>query len=197
MSRRNNDSPVGDRPLRQDEDELWSAVTRSIKPLRARQRLTEPRAHARDVEPASSRTGLVRVRASSAAKSHTSNPPPPLAPIGRRTRQRLARGTQSIEARIDLHGFTQGEAHGALMRFLQDAQASGMKFVLVITGKGRSRFDPSGNHGVLRREVPRWLKREEFRAYVVGCEPAHIGHGGEGALYVRLRRTRSARSLTE
>jgi DNA-nicking Smr family endonuclease len=191
MSRRNIDSPASGRPLRQDEDELWSAVTRSIKPLRPAQRLTEPRT--REVEPAPSRAA--RVRASSGATSYTANQPPALAPIGRRTRQRLARGTQSIEARIDLHGLTQGEAHGALMRFLRDAQASGMKFVLVITGKGR-RLDAGGNQGVLRREVPRWLKREEFRAYVVGYEPAHIGHGGEGALYVRLRRTR-ARSLTE
>jgi DNA-nicking Smr family endonuclease len=195
MSRRNNDSPASGRPLRQDEDELWSAVTRSIKPLRPLQRLTAPRAL--EVEPTPSHSALVHIRASSAAVSRTSNPPPPLAPIGRRARGRLARGTQSIEARIDLHGFTQGEAHGALMRFLRDAQARGMKFVLVITGKGRTRFDANGNHGVLRREVPRWLKREEFRAYVVGCEPAHVGHGGEGALYVRLRRARRARSLTE
>jgi DNA-nicking Smr family endonuclease len=196
MSRRpNNDSPASGRPLRQDEDELWSAVTRSIKPLRPLKRLTEPRA--REVEPTPSRAAFVRVRGSNAAKSHTSNPPPPLAPIGRRTRQRLARGTQSIEARIDLHGFTQDQAYGALIRFLRDAQASGMKFVLVITGKGRARHDTEENPGILRREVPRWLKREDFRAYVVGYEPAHVGHGGEGALYVRLRRTRGARSLTE
>jgi DNA-nicking Smr family endonuclease len=194
MSRRNSDSPASGRPLRQDEDELWSAVTRSIKPLRPLQRLTEP--GARKVEPTPSRAAPVR--ASIAAKSHTTNPPPPLAPIGRRTRQRLARGTQSIEARIDLHGLTQDRAHGALMRFLRDAQANGMKFVLVITGKGRARLDTDGNPGgILRREVPRWLKREDFRAYVVSYEPAHVGHGGEGALYVRLRRARGARSVIE
>jgi DNA-nicking Smr family endonuclease len=181
--------------LRQDEDELWSAVTKSIKRLRPLQRLTEP--SAQNVEPPAPRAALVRVRGSSAGKSHTSNPSPPLAPIGRRTRQRLARGLQSIEARIDLHGFTQDKAHSALMRFLRDAQASGMKFVLVITGKGRARLDIDGNTGILRREVPRWLKGADFRAYVVGYEPAHVGHGGEGALYVRLRRARSARSLTE
>lgn len=189
---RNLDSPARGRPLRQDEDELWSAVTRSIKRLRPLQRLTEPRV--REVEPAPARA---EIRASTAASPHTSTPPPPLAPIGRRTRQRLARGTQSIDARIDLHGFTQDEAHGALMRFLRDAQANDMKFVLVITGKGRTRADTDGNHGVLRREVPRWLKRQEFRPYVVGYEPAHVGHGGEGALYVRLRRARSVRSLKE
>jgi DNA-nicking Smr family endonuclease len=190
MSRQNNDSPASGRPLRLDEDELWSAVTRSIKPLRPLQQ------RARGEETAPSRAALGRVRASSAATSHTSSAPPPLAPISRRTRQRLARGTQSIEARIDLHGFTQREAHGALIQFLRDAQASGMKFVLVITGKGRTRLDIDGNHGVLRRAVPRWLKGEEFRAYVVGYEPAHVGHGGEGALYVRLRRVRNAPSLT-
>jgi DNA-nicking Smr family endonuclease len=63
--------------------------------------------------------------------------------------------------------------------------------VLVITGKGARAQDERGERGVLKRQVPLWLKLPEFRAYVVGFEEAHIGHGGEGALYVRLRRARA------
>jgi DNA-nicking Smr family endonuclease len=85
---------------------------------------------------------------------------------------------------------TQAQAQDALLRFLRHAQSDGMRFVLVITGKGRVRFNAEREAGVLRREVPRWLKLREFRDYVVGYEPAHVGHGGEGALYVRLRRAR-------
>jgi DNA-nicking Smr family endonuclease len=43
---------------------------------------------------------------------------------------------------------------------------------------------------VLRRQVPHWLELPEFRTIVVGFEQAHIAHGGEGALYVRVRRVR-------
>jgi DNA-nicking Smr family endonuclease len=119
-------------------------------------------------------------------------PPPRLEPIERRQKQRLARGVEPIDARLDLHGKTQGEAHAALLRFLRRAQADGAKFVLVITGKGTPARDNGIERGVLRRAVPLWLKLPEFRAYATAFEQARVGHGGEGALYVRLRRQRKA-----
>ena len=91
---------------------------------------------------------------------------------------------------------TQMRAHGALLRFLRRAQSDGAKIVLVVTGKGsggRSRsgeYDEDRERGVLRRQVPMWLALPEFRLLVVGFDDAHVGHGGEGALYVRLRRAR-------
>lgn len=111
---------------------------------------------------------------------------PPLAPLGKRERIKLSRGRSEIEARLDLHGMTQIRAHRALTGFLHRAHHDGLTFVLVITGKGRS----GGESGVLRRQVPEWLSLPEFRGFVVGFEEAHIGHGGEGALYVRIRRAR-------
>ena len=111
---------------------------------------------------------------------------PPLAPLGKRERTKLSRGRSEIEARLDLHGMTQMRAHRALTGFLHRAHHDGLTFVLVITGKGKS----GGESGVLRRQVPEWLSLPEFRAFVVGFETAHIGHGGEGALYVRIRRAR-------
>ncbi len=83
---------------------------------------------------------------------------------------------------------TQTRAHRALFSFLQRASDDGSTFVLVITGKGRT-VGPDAERGVLRRQVPEWLSLPEFRALVVGFEEAHIGHGGEGALYVRIRRS--------
>ena len=112
---------------------------------------------------------------------------PPLAPIGRRERAQLSRGKKEIDARIDLHGMTQIRAHRALFGFLQRAHHEGLTFVLVITGKGKVVARRS-ERGVLRRQVPQWLALPEFRTLVVGFEEAHIGHGGEGALYVRVRR---------
>ena len=114
---------------------------------------------------------------------------PPLAPLGRRERSRLSRGRKQIDARLDLHGMTQTRAHRALFGFLQRAHGEGLTFVLVITGKGRT-VGAESERGVLRRQVPQWLGLPEFRAMVVGFEEAHIGHGGEGALYVRIRRSK-------
>jgi DNA-nicking Smr family endonuclease len=106
--------------------------------------------------------------------------------LDRREKQRLARGTQGIDLRIDLHGKTQSEAHAALLGFLRRVQADGARFVLVITGKGGA----SGERGVLKRQVPLWLRLPEFRLHVLAVEDAHVAHGGEGALYVRVRRAR-------
>ncbi len=111
--------------------------------------------------------------------------------LDRRQKHRLARGTEPIDSRIDLHGKTQSEAHMALLGFLRHAQAQGARYVLVITGKGRvTGAGQHGEHGVLRRQVPMWLRLPEFRVHVLAVEDAHAAHGGEGALYVRLRRAR-------
>jgi DNA-nicking Smr family endonuclease len=109
-------------------------------------------------------------------------------PIGRRERSQLSKGRKEIEARLDLHGMTQARAHRALSGFLHRAHGDGLTFVLVITGKGK--VGAESERGVLRRQVPQWLSQPEFRTLVVGFEEAHIGHGGTGALYVRIRRSR-------
>jgi DNA-nicking Smr family endonuclease len=103
-------------------------------------------------------------------------------------KQRVARGKDEIDGRLDLHGLTQIEAHAALLRFLRTASSRGARLVLVITGKGARAAE--GERGVLKRQVPHWLGLPEFRALVIGFENAHIAHGGEGALYVRVRRAR-------
>ncbi len=104
-----------------------------------------------------------------------------------RSRMRLRRGQIDIEARIDLHGLTQTEAHRALGAFLADAQRRGRRAVLVITGKGLTK---RGEVGVLRREVPRWLNQMPMRQRVRAFSYASPRDGGEGALYILLRRDR-------
>ena len=101
----------------------------------------------------------------------------------------LKRGTRPIEGVIDLHGMRQDEAHQALHGFVMRSQARGAKLVLVVTGKGGSNSSDDGR-GVLRRNVPHWLRMADLRPYVLGFEAAARQHGGEGALYVRLRRSR-------
>jgi len=177
------------RKLSEEERTLWGRVTRSIVPLRRKPRLAEP-ADAHSLPSKPKPVSPARHSAPALAFKPASKPAPILELLGRRQKQRLARGIDEIDARIDLHGRTQSEAHAALLAFLRNAQAHGAKFVLVITGKGTRAGDDWSERGVLKRQVPLWLKLPEFRAYVVGFEDAHVGHGGQGALYVRLRRAR-------
>jgi DNA-nicking Smr family endonuclease len=184
------------RRLSDDERALWTGITRSIAPLRRRAR---PQPETREATPA-----LAPGAAAPKPKSRSrSNPrptpavaparepaPPPLAPLGRRLKHQIARGTRPIDGRLDLHGMTQAQAHSALLGFLRAAQARGSRIVLVITGKGIRGGSAETERGVLKRQVPLWLRLPEFRSYVVGLEPAGIGHGGEGALYVSLRKPR-------
>ena len=181
--------PRRKRGLSEEERALWESVAKQVKPLRKRHRVMK----AAVASPEETNVAPKPV----ASPRHVAPPrivvppkpePPPLAPIGRRERSHLSRGRKEIDARLDLHGMTQTRAHRALFGFLQRAHHDGLTFVLIITGKGK--MGSESERGVLRRQVPQWLSLPEFRSLVVGFEEAHIGHGGEGALYVRVRRSR-------
>jgi DNA-nicking Smr family endonuclease len=182
--------PRRNRALTADEHELWSHVTRAVAPLRRKRSAPKPEPAAEESEPSPPRPSPP------APLSRTPRPrpapsPPGLAPIDRRLKQKLARGREAIDRSIDLHGLTQAEAHAALVRFLRNARANGARLVLVITGKGGRRDDFTVDRGVLRRQVPLWLRSAELRDVVIGFDWAHAAHGGEGALYVRIRRSRA------
>jgi DNA-nicking Smr family endonuclease len=177
------------RKLSEAEHALWDRVARSVAPLA---RGLAPAPPAPSTAPQTKPLPAARAGAAAHDAAGAAKPAPPLEPLARRQKQRLARGIQPIDARIDLHGKSQSQAHTALLRFLRKAQGSGAKFVLVITGKGARRGRDRDEPGVLKRQVPQWLSLPELRRYVVGFEPAGIGHGGEGALYVRLRKPANA-----
>lgn len=175
------------RPLSREERVLWKAVTQSVVPRRKPTDIDDE-AEAATPPPPAKTLGSAPPRQAAVVSRVETRVPPPLAPLGRRMKQRVARGKEPIDGRLDLHGLTQSEAHSALLRFLRNAVARDARLVLVITGKGRR--EGEGERGVLKRQVPHWLALPEFRALVIGFENAHIAHGGEGALYVRLRRSR-------
>lgn len=173
------------RRLSEDERTLWTIVTKTITPLSKRAAVDdEPAAPSKSAPPAPAKTRSKPI----VLPSYTPAPPPPpasaLVPLGRKLKKRVARGSHDIDGRLDLHGLTQAEAHHALLRFLRTGQERGARIVLIITGKG----DGSGERGVLKRQVPMWLRLPEFRSCIVGFEDAAHGHGGTGALYVRIKR---------
>jgi DNA-nicking Smr family endonuclease len=166
-----------------DEDRvLWSLVARSTKPLKGRRAAADetPAQSVRENLPAAPEPAKAVAPAapSPAKRLHLAHA------LDKPTHEKLSRGKLPIEGRVDLHGMTQGEAHALLLSFLQRAHAGGVRYVLVITGKGFS----SGGDGVLRRQVPAWLSTPPFRALVSSHDVSARHHGGEGALYLRLRR---------
>ena len=177
--------------LSSEDIELWVGVTRSIKPLRKRSpRAAEAPQDEKPVTPPVKRT--VAVKTVIAAVQPVAKPkakvdgPPSVITLDRRTKQKIARGNQTIDARLDLHGHTQAQAHDVLLRFLRATQSRGGRVALVITGKGGR----GEGGGALKRAVPLWLALPEFHSMVIGFDTAALGHGGEGALYVRLRKIR-------
>jgi DNA-nicking Smr family endonuclease len=175
------------RALSYEERVLWTTVTKAIEPLRAPALAASVADAQMAAEIAESERSVKDTQQTASPPVLRKSAPPPLAPLGRRLTRRVARGKEAIDARLDLHGLTQPQAHSALLHFLRSAHARDARLVLVITGKG---LRGGGERGVLRRHVPLWLGLPEFRSLVVGFEDAHITHGGEGALYVRLRRLR-------
>ena len=164
-------------PLSGDDAALWAAVARTATPLQSRPVIA--------AEPAALSPSPKRQRNDGPAPPPAKHSNAPGA-IDRRTTRRIARGAIAIDARIDLHGHTQAEAHRRLLDFLLSVQDSGGRLVLVITGKGAV----GEGGGVLRRMLPGWLSSPRFRPFVLGYDEAHRSHGGGGAFYVRLKRLR-------
>ncbi len=172
------------RRLSQAEHELWSAVTADVRPFRPRPAAPPP-APAPPPGPLKASGGPA---VSLPPRVEPPRPVTPLADIDHRTRTKLRRGRLEVDAKLDLHGMRQAEAERALNAFLRRVQGEGGKVAIIVTGKGLS----SETGGVLRRLVPMWLQSPHLRDVVVGFGEAARNHGGEGALYVRIRRLERA-----
>jgi DNA-nicking Smr family endonuclease len=172
------------------DSELWQAALRDVKPLRKR----KPAAPPVKAPPPASRP--VNAPAAPAKLRAELSPLPQItglrAPgLDKASAERLKRGQYPIEARIDLHGMTQDDAHGTLGDFIAASARAGRRCVLVITGKGLRRLGddrPAGEIGILRNAVPRWLNEAPNRARILAFATAQPRDGGGGAFYVLLRR---------
>ncbi len=186
------------RPLRPDELILWSRVAATVHPAAGRhpQRTlalaapAETLAPAPPVKTAPPPPGKRIKPAAKPAATPVAKAAPARRPIGPATpadiepgrKRRITRERDPIGPRLDLHGMTQDAARAALLSFLRRAQIDGFRSALVITGKGTL------GDGVLRRFTPEWLADPTLRDVVAGVSEAHRRHGGQGALYVALKR---------
>jgi DNA-nicking Smr family endonuclease len=180
------------RPVKPDELRLWSMVAATVHPMPGR---AVPKAEAAQAaappEPAiPPKPGKRPAGPVYTAKSPNigtppvppPRPPPGDRPIEPRRKHRIAKERDPIGAHIDLHGLGQDQARAILERFVLEAWSEGLRAVLVITGKGLR------GDGVLRRMTPEWLAAAHLRHVVAGVSEAHRRHGGEGALYIALKR---------
>jgi len=191
------------RALSEEELALWRAVAGTARPLK-RKRKGKVRAKAKPPEAKLSPPPKPISPKTSAPISATAKPaprPPSSRPgviagidkkpgIDKNLATRLRRGQLPIEGRIDLHGSTQAEAHDALRAFLIRASGAGKRCLLIITGKGRAKEGGTNaqNRGILKTNVPRWLHEPGLKPLILATHSAKPKHGGDGALYVLLKR---------
>lgn len=179
------------RRLSAEEIELWLRVTKTIaaRPSSTVPQIPTPKEIPVPIKQPEPKPAVQREKKPPQKSAPAERPKtPPLAPLERRLRQRLSRGRAAPDAVIDLHGMRRQEAFAALRQFLASAQRDGAKVVLVVTGKGGQSLSEDGTAGVLRRQVPQWLRGPEYHSIVLGFEEASRSHGGAGALYVRIKR---------
>ena len=179
------------RKLRPEERELWKKVADTATPLAAPVKMEMPRAlslpKAKIERPAAVQPDLKPLVGGGQAEVK----PAPV--MDAKSFGKLTRGKLRPEGRIDLHGMTMAEAHPALQDFILGSAQLQRRLVLVITGKGKSKPDYGPipeRHGVLRHNVPIWLRQSPLSSVILEVTPAHQRHGGAGALYVYLRRGR-------
>lgn len=192
------------RHLSSDERALWERVAERATPLHPIREepapdLTPPPKLERTITPPDPVPDFRVGQKANAARGHDVMRPLvdrlAAAPLNMDNRSygKMKRGKLKPEARIDLHGMTLAEAHPELLAFILGSQAVGRRLVLVITGKGKDRDDGGPiptRFGVLRHQVPQWLSMSPLSQAILQVTPAHLKHGGHGAYYVYLRRSR-------
>lgn len=193
------------RKLTTDEIELWQKVAKQTEKLHP-SHVEKPSTAITRPKPKPKKTVVSRIEAFELGQKATPSPVRHhLKPsVGESVRaaplqmdmksfSRMKRGKLKPEGRLDLHGMRLHDAHPVLNRFILSAHVSGKRLVLVITGKGKDRDEPGPiptPRGVLRHHVPQWLAQPPLAHAVLQVTPAHISHGGDGAYYVYLRRSR-------
>lgn len=208
MKKPGHGSGSGKPPMSDEDRAAWEHTAGTTEPLKRGKARVHPATEGIGQAKGPARGDDAAVPARGTAEPQQPPPPPAKATAHKRTipplgdvtpndARKLRSGRVEIEAKIDLHGMRQSEAHSALRGFIARSHSRGLRWVLVITGKGapgrRLLEDDGGERepGVLRRNVPRWLEEPELRSMVVGFKTAGARHGGEGAIYVQLRSRRA------
>ena len=191
------------RELRSDERDLWNQVTKRTDPLNPKKPAVIVQAKPKKLAPIERKPEPIPMfRIGEKTATHRQNDLATQlrdhllsAPVqmDKGSFRKMSRGKIKPEMRIDLHGMSLAEAHPELIAFIISAHLEQKRLVLVITGKGKQKNDTGPipvRHGVLRHQVPQWLAMPPLANRILEVREAHLKHGGAGAYYVYLRRTR-------
>lgn len=191
------------RKLRPDEQDLWQQVAQTAQPLRSAQKSASVLANSIKKKPVPIKETFRPEAFQLGSEARSRTPAFDLKPdlrqsiasrpvqMDHKSFKNLKRGKLAPEGKIDLHGMTLAQAHPALIRFVSSSFAEGKRLVLVITGKGKKGEDIGPipqQKGVLRHQVPQWLRMAPIGPMILQVTEAHVKHGGGGAYYVYLRR---------
>lgn len=179
------------RGLSAEEASAWARVASTVEPMAPNKPVAAPptaAAASPPVSPAKSAEAAVR----QAPKQPPPSPPSPPATLDATWDRKLARGTVQPDLTLDLHGHTLDTAYTRLMDGIDQARAMGARTVLLVTGKPRpvAAVDRAGQRGAIRAKVLDWLAASRHHAAIAAVRKAHIRHGGEGALYIVLKRAK-------
>ncbi|WP_322597076.1 Smr/MutS family protein [Sphingomicrobium arenosum] len=190
------------RSLRPEEKALWAKVVASVEPLSREPRAPEEAARPAKAPPPKMPPPKVpqpspgqRARAAAAVRRD----PPLIVPPPTRTHQqatldgvwdkRLRQGKSTPDRVIDLHGHSLDGAWHRIDRGIEAAVAAGDRLVLLITGHA-PKGEPPIARGKIRAAVEGWLSASRHADAIAAVRPAAPRHGGRGALYLVLRRSR-------
>ena len=190
------------RKLKSDEVELWQQIAKSATPLKLSKNVNtvaKPQSKVAEVKNDQFQLNRFEIGEKATQKSVQNDLKPSIstaldsAPVQMdyKSFKKMKRGKSTPEATFDLHGMTVAQAHSALIHFLMTAYTRNMRLVLVITGKGKFQKNTGPiprQVGILRHQVPQWLRMPPLRDKVLQVTEAHGKHGGSGAYYVYLRK---------
>ena len=182
------------RRLGAEERALWARVIESVKPIApARPEPVQP-------PPAPVKIAVPKSRPH---KIQPAVPPPPAKlppkPAPSNTLdgswdRKLGRGIVTPDFAVDLHGHTLESAYRLLDTSLESAIRDGVRVVLLITGKAPKSQSHGGppKRGLIRAAVGDWIAFSRHGSAIAAVRNAHPRHGGAGALYIILKRSRTA-----
>lgn len=186
------------RTLNREEFELWQKVVKDAQPMSTKAHEKQPLfVEPHKLTPSSNNTQKrskkpkplpnIEPRFESRPQLRMRAPAPKM---DARAYSKMKKGKLKPEAILDLHGLTVAQAHGATHNFINSSFGAGLRLVLIVTGKGARDTDHwmEQGRGVLRQQVPQWLRQAHLQKQVLQVEEAHIRHGGSGALYVYLKK---------
>ena len=171
------------RTLTPEELAIWRESNRHTTTLRSQ---TTPATQAQASAPAPTKKAAKPSHPSSASIPSTAAPTRAtcaLPPLSRREAVKRFKQHLEIEATLDLHGLTKGEAYTQVQRFIMRHHRAGHRHVVIITGKGRG-----AEIGVLRRALPDWLNEPPLRGLISTVTHAAPEKGGTGVTHVLLKR---------